>query len=210
MSKFAAINSKPAKQGKPATMAPLHNSMSHAHTPGTVPMFNQQKIDEEVARAVQQILSVQNEQTETIDENIYLNSNDIVPSNDLSTSMRSVSGNSHIEETSYKTPESSVPSITTNAGKKPARKSTKRSRQSQITNQGELTSAATKYDFHFPSTSGGLQSSKINSAHTHIDGLLQQSPKRSRNELENTLDARRNLNQELATPNESNNASLKK
>ena len=122
MSKFAAINSKPAKQGKPATVAPLHNSMSHAHAPGTVPMFNQQKIDEEVARAVQQILSVQNEQTETIDENIYLNSNDIVPSNDLSTSMRSVSGNSHIEETSYKTPESSVPSIDTNAGKKPARK----------------------------------------------------------------------------------------
>ena len=184
--------------------------MSHAHAPGTVPIFNQQKIDEEVARAVQQILSNQSEQTETVDENIYLNSNDIVPSNDLSTSVRSVSGNSYIEESRYKTPESSVPSIATNAGKKPARKSTKRSRQSQITNQGELTSAATKYDFHFPSTSGALQSSKINSAHTHIDGLLQQSPKRSRDELENTLDARRNLNQDLATPNESNNKKYQK
>ena len=128
MSKFAAINSKPAKQGKSATMAPLHNSMSHAHALGTVPMFNQQQIDEEVARAVQQILSIRNEQTETIDENIYLNSNEIVPSNDLSTSMRSVSGDSYIEEPNYKTPESSVPSNDTNAGKKLARKSTKRPR----------------------------------------------------------------------------------
>ena len=118
MSKFAAINSKPSKQVKSKTMVPLHNSMSQAHAPGTVTIFNQQKIDEEVARAVQQILSVQNEQTETVDENIYLNSNDIVPSNDLSTSMRSVSGNSHIEDPNYKTPESSVPSIDTNAGKK--------------------------------------------------------------------------------------------
>ena len=103
MSKFAAINSKPSKQVKSKTMVPLHNSMSQAHAPGTVPIFNQQQIDEEVARAVQQILSVQNEQTETVDENIYLNSNDIVPSNDLSTSMRSVSGNSHIEDPNYKT-----------------------------------------------------------------------------------------------------------
>ena len=63
MSKFAAINSKPSKQVKSKTMVPLHNSMSHAHAPGTVPMFNQQKFGEEVARAVQQILSVQNEQT---------------------------------------------------------------------------------------------------------------------------------------------------
>ena len=70
MSKFAAINSKPAKQGKPATMAPLHNSLSHAHTPGTVPMFNQRKVDEEIARASQQILSIQTEQTGTVDENI--------------------------------------------------------------------------------------------------------------------------------------------
>ena len=39
-----------------------------------------------------------------------------------------------------------------------------------------------------------------------MDGLLQQSPKRGRDELEATIDARRNLNQELVTPNESNNA----
>ena len=52
--------------------------MSHAHAPGAVPVFNQQKIDEEVARAVHQILSVQNEQTETVDDNIYLNCNEIV------------------------------------------------------------------------------------------------------------------------------------
>ena len=210
MSKFAAINPKAAKNGKSKTMVPPYNSMSHAHAPGAVPVFNQQKIDEEVARAVQQILSNQSEQTEPVDENIYLNSNDIVPSNDLSTSVRSVSGNSYIEEPNYKTPESSVPSIDTNAGKKPVRKSTKRSRQSQITNPGELNSAATKYDFHFPSTSGGLQSSKISSTHTDIDGLLQQSPKRSRDALENTLDARRNLNQELVTPNETNNKKYQK
>ena len=139
-------------------------------------LFNK-KIDEEVARAVQQILSIQNEQTETVDENIYLNSNEIVPSNDLSTSVRSVSGNSDIEEISYKTPESSVPTIDTNVGKKPGRKSTKRPRQSQIANQGELISAATKYRFHFPSTSSAMQSTKINSEHYHMDGLLQQSPK---------------------------------
>ena len=173
-------------------------------------MFNQQKIDEEVARAVQQILSNQNEQIETVDEDIYLNSNDIVPSNDLSTSVRSMSGNSDIDETSYKTPESSVPSIGTNGGKKPARKSTKRPRQFQVTNQSELTSSATKYDFHFPSTSGALQSSKINSEHTHINGLLQQSPKRSRDEHEAILDARHNFNQELATPNESNSKKYQK
>ena len=92
--------------------------MSHAHATGTVPMFNQQKIDEEVARAVQQILSNQNEQTETVYENIYLHSNEIVPSHDLSTSVRSMSGNSGLEEISYKTPESSVPAIDTNVGKK--------------------------------------------------------------------------------------------
>lgn len=46
---------------------------------------------------------------------------------------------------------------------------------------------------------------------THIDGLLQQSPKRrSRDELKATLDARRNLNQELVTPNERNNKKYKK
>ena len=163
--------------------------MSHAHGPGTVPMFNQQKIDEEVARAVQQILQIQNEQTETVDKNIYLNSNEIVPSNDLSTSVRSVSGSSDIEAISYKTPASSVPSIATNAGKKPARESTKRPRQSQITNHSDLTSAATNYDFHFPSASGALQSAEINSEHIHIDGLLQQSPKRCRNEPETTIDA---------------------
>lgn len=210
MSKFAAINSKSAKQGKSKTMVPSHNSMAHVHAPGTVPMFNQQKIDEEVARAVQQILSIQNEQTETGDDNIYLNSNEIVPSNDLSTSVRSVSGNSDIEDISYKTPESSVPTIDTNVGKKPAGKSTKRSRQSQITNQGELTSAATKYDFQIPSTSSAMQSTKINSEHNHMDGLLQQSPKRGRSELETTIDARRNLKQVLATPNESNNAKYQK
>ena len=43
-----------------------------------VPMLNQQKIDEEAARAVQKLLSIQNEQTETVDDNIYLNSNEIV------------------------------------------------------------------------------------------------------------------------------------
>ena len=104
MSKFVAINCKSAKQGKSKTIVPPHNSTTHAHAPGTVPMFNQQKIDEEVARAVQQILSIQNEQTETVDENIYLNSNEIVPSNNLSTSVRSVSGNSDMKEISYKTP----------------------------------------------------------------------------------------------------------
>ena len=120
-------------------------------------------------------------------------------------------GNSYIEESSYKTPELSVPSIGTNVGKTPARKSTKRPRQSQVISQGELTSKATKYDFHFPSTSGTLQSPKTNSEHTHIEGHLQQSPKRrSRYEPEATLDARRNLNQELATPNESNNKKYQK
>lgn len=109
-------------------------------------MFNQQKIYEEVARAGQQILSIQSEQTETVDENIYLNSNKIFPSNDLSTSGRSLLGNSGIEAISYKTPEPAVPSIQTNAGKKPDRKATKRPRQSQITNQSELSSATTKYD----------------------------------------------------------------
>ena len=59
-------------------------------------MLNQQKIDEEAARAVQKLLSIQNEETETVDDNIYLNSNEIVPSNDLSTSVRSASGNSDI------------------------------------------------------------------------------------------------------------------
>ena len=84
-------------------------------------MLNQQKIDEEVARAVQQILSSQNEQPETVEDNTYLNSNDIVPSNDLSTSVRSVSGYSDLDETSYKTSESSVLSIDPTAGKKLAK-----------------------------------------------------------------------------------------
>ena len=43
-----------------------------------VPMLNQQKVDGEVARAAQKLLSIQNEQTETVDDNIYLNSNEIV------------------------------------------------------------------------------------------------------------------------------------
>ena len=73
MSKFAAINSKSAKQGKSMTMLPPHKSMSYAHAPGAVLMVNQQQIDEEVTRGVQQILSTQNEQTETVDQNIYLN-----------------------------------------------------------------------------------------------------------------------------------------
>ena len=41
-------------------------------------MLNQQKIDEEAARAVQKLLSIPNEQTETVDDNIYLNCNEIV------------------------------------------------------------------------------------------------------------------------------------
>ena len=70
MSKSGAIKSKPANQGKSKTMLSTHNTMSNVHAPGTVPMFNQRKIDEEVARAVQQILSIKNEQTGTVDENI--------------------------------------------------------------------------------------------------------------------------------------------
>ena len=56
MSKFAAINSKPSKQVKSKTRVPLHNSTSQLPAQGTVAMFNQQKIDEGVARAAQQIL----------------------------------------------------------------------------------------------------------------------------------------------------------
>ena len=55
-----------------------------------------------------------------------------------------------------------------------------------------------------------MQSTKIDSEHNHMDGLLQQSPKRGRSELETTIDARRNLKQVLATPNESNNAKYQK
>ena len=88
MSKSGAIKSKPANQGKSKTMLSTHNTMSNVHAPGTVPMFNQRKIDEEVARAVQQILSIKNEQTGTVDKNIYLKSNQIVPWNYLSTPVK--------------------------------------------------------------------------------------------------------------------------
>ena len=64
---------------------------------------------------------------------------------------------------------------------------------------------ATKYDFHFPPTPSALQSAKAIFQHTHIDGLLQQSPKRNYDELETTVDSRRNLKKELATLHESKN-----
>ena len=88
MSKSGAIKSKPANQGKSKTMLSTHNTMSNVHAPGTVPMFNQRKIDEEVAWAVQQILSIKNEPTGAVDENIYLKSNQIVPWNYLSTPVK--------------------------------------------------------------------------------------------------------------------------
>ena len=90
-----------------------------------------------------------------------------------------------------------VPTIDTKVSKQPAKKSTKRSRQSQITNQGELTSAATKHDFQIPSKSSAKQSTKINSEYIRMDGLLEQSSKRGRSEFESTNDARRSLKQEL-------------
>lgn len=115
-----------------------------------------------------------------------------------------------IEDITCKAPGPSVPYIATYVGKKPARKSTKRSRQYQITNHGELTSSAAKYDFQIPSTSPSMQSTKINSEHNHMEGIVQQSTKCGPSEPETSIDARRNLMQELELPNESNSAKYQK
>ena len=170
MSKFAAINSKSIRQVKVKVPKVL---------------TNQEMIDAEVARAVQQLLSIQREDQAQPDN--YVSE----PRSSLLTPTEETFGNIQTDTGSFKTPENELsPSTKQTNGKKHNKRSTKRTHQSQLSGQGEST-------FDVPE-------------HDQLEGLLQNSPKRGRNELQITNGGKRNLKEVLALPNEGTNAKYQK
>ena len=187
MSKWAAITPKSVKQTKSKSTISTQGSMANLHLPSSS-STSTKSIDEEVARAVQQLLSIQKENSGMRDNLTHLSEGVIEASASSPSPTKETSCNMDIDTMNYKTPEneSFVPANEVYAGKKHNKRSIKRSRQSQITDQSD----------HQPFFS--------DSDRDQIENSVQLSPKRPRSEYETSNNGKRNLKQELAVPTQNN------